>query len=97
VAEQLLAFLGKPKSVIRLVEDRPGHDRRYAVDCRKINRIGWQPTVSFDAGLKATVDWYRQNESGWRPIKSGEFLTYYEAMYAKRLKEGLSSSSSCGF
>jgi dTDP-glucose 4,6-dehydratase len=97
VAEQLLAFLGKPKSLIRLVEDRPGHDRRYAVDCRKINRIGWQPTVSFDAGLKATVDWYRQNESWWRPIKSGEFLTYYEAMYAKRLKEGLSSSSSCGF
>ena len=92
VAEQLLALLGKPKSLIRLVEDRPGHDRRYAVDCRKANRIGWHPTVSFEDGLKATVEWYRYNESWWRPIKSGEFRAYYEAMYAKRLKEGHSAS-----
>jgi dTDP-glucose 4,6-dehydratase len=91
VAEQLLALLGKPKSLIRLVADRPGHDRRYAVDCRKVNRIGWHPTVSFEDGLKATVDWYRQHESWWRPIKSGEFRAYYEAMYAKRLKEGASA------
>ena len=88
VAEQLLAHLGKPKSLIRFVQDRPGHDRRYAVDCRKLRQIGWQPTVSFDAGLKETVEWYRQNESWWRPIKSGEFRAYYEEMYGKRLKEG---------
>lgn len=91
VAEQLLSLLGKPKSLIRLVQDRPGHDRRYAVDCRKVNRIGWQPSVPFDDGLKAAVEWYRQNESWWRPIKSGEFRAYYEAMYAKRLKEGSSA------
>ena len=92
VAEQLLALLGKPKNLIRLVEDRPGHDRRYAVNCRKANRIGWHPTVSFEDGLKAAVEWYRHNESWWRPIKSGEFRDYYEAMYAKRLKEGHSAS-----
>ena len=90
VAEQLLALLGKPRSLIRLVADRPGHDRRYAVDCRKVNGIGWHPAVSFEEGLKATVEWYRQNESWWRPIKSGEFRAYYDAMYAKRLKEGSS-------
>jgi dTDP-glucose 4,6-dehydratase len=90
VAEQLLALLGKPKSLIRYVEDRPGHDRRYAVDSRKLMRMGWQPTVAFEIGLKATVDWYRQNDGWWRPIKSGEFRAYYESMYGKRLKEGLS-------
>jgi len=90
VAEQLLALLGKPRSLIRLVADRPGHDRRYAVDCRKVNGIGWHPTVSFEEGLKATVEWYRQNESWWRPIKYGEIRAYYDAMYAKRLKEGSS-------
>ena len=88
VAEQLLAHLGKPKSLIRLVQDRPGHDRRYAVDCAKLNRLGWKPAVPFEEGLKATVDWYRANEHWWRPIKSGEFRTYYEEMYANRLKEG---------
>ena len=90
VAEQLLALLGKPRSLIRFVEDRPGHDRRYAVNCRKLMTLGWQPSVPFDDGLKATAEWYQQNQSWWRPIKSGEFRTYYEAMYAKRLKEGSS-------
>jgi dTDP-glucose 4,6-dehydratase len=94
VAEQLLALLGKPRSLIRFVQDRPGHDKRYAVDCRKLMKLGWQPTVPFDDGLKATAEWYRQNESWWRPIKSGEFRAYYEAMYAKRLREGLSASPS---
>jgi dTDP-glucose 4,6-dehydratase len=91
VAEQLLSLLGKPKSLIRFVEDRPGHDRRYAVDSRKLTKIGWQPTVPFDDGLKTTVEWYRKHESWWRPIKSGEFRAYYEAMYGKRLREGSSA------
>ncbi|HEX6949947.1 MAG TPA: dTDP-glucose 4,6-dehydratase [Nitrospira sp.] len=91
VAEQLLVLLGKPRSLIRFVEDRPGHDRRYAVETRKLTRLGWQPTIPFDDGLKATVAWYREHESWWRPIKSGEFRAYYEAMYGKRLKEGLSA------
>ncbi len=91
VAEQLLSLLGKPKSLIRFVEDRPGHDRRYAVDSRKLTKIGWQPTVPLNDGLKATVEWYRKNESWWRSIKSGEFRAYYEAMYGKRLREGSSA------
>jgi dTDP-glucose 4,6-dehydratase len=91
VAQQLLSLLGKPTSLIRFVEDRPGHDRRYAVDSRRLMRIGWQPTVPFEDGLKAAVEWYRQNESWWRPIKSGEFRAYYEAMYGKRLKEASSA------
>jgi dTDP-glucose 4,6-dehydratase len=89
VAEQLLACLGKPKSLIRFVQDRPGHDRRYAVDCRKLRQIGWQPAIPFDQGLRATVEWYQQNEPWWRPIKSGEFRAYYEEMYGKRLREGI--------
>jgi dTDP-glucose 4,6-dehydratase len=93
VAEQLLAYLGKPKTLIRLVQDRPGHDRRYAVNCEKVRRIGWQPTISFDAGLKATVEWYSRNESWWRPIKSGEFRQYYEEQYRRRLEQGTTCGS----
>ena len=88
VAELLLAHLGKPKSLIRLVQDRPGHDRRYAVDCRKLNRLGWKPAVLFEEGLKATVEWYLTNEKWWRPIKSGDFRQYYEEQYRRRLEEG---------
>jgi len=87
VAEQLLACLNKPKGLIRFVQDRPGHDRRYAVDCRKLERLGWKPTVRFDEGLKATIEWYRKNEAWWRPIKSGAFRQYYEEQYRKRLQE----------
>jgi dTDP-glucose 4,6-dehydratase len=87
VAEQILTHLGKPKSLLRFVTDRPGHDRRYAVDCAKLKRLGWQPIVPFERGLKETVEWYRTHESWWRPIKSGEFRAYYEAQYGKRLSD----------
>lgn len=93
VAELLLTFLGKPKSLIRLVQDRPGHDRRYAVDCRKLSRLGWKPAVPFEGGLKATVEWYRANENWWRPIKSGDFRQYYEEQYRRRLEEGTGCGS----
>lgn len=92
VAERILAYLGKPKNLIRLVTDRPGHDRRYAVDCSRLRRIGWRPTVPFEEGLQATVRWYQEHESWWRPIKSGEFRQYYEAQYRRRLDEG----AACG-
>jgi dTDP-glucose 4,6-dehydratase len=88
VAEQMVALLGKPTSLIRLVQDRPGHDRRYAVDCRKVNQLGWKPAVPFEQGLKETVEWYRTHESWWRPIKSGEFRQYYEEQYRRRLEAG---------
>lgn len=87
VAEVILAHLGKPKSLIRYVEDRPGHDRRYAVDCSRVQALGWDPTVSFDQGLRETIDWYRTHAAWWRKIKSGEFRAYYEQMYGKRLQE----------
>jgi dTDP-glucose 4,6-dehydratase len=86
----LLELLGKPKQLIRHVEDRPGHDRRYAVDSSRLRRrTGWEPQVSFADGLRTTVEWYRRNASWWRPIKEGEFRAYYERMYGQRktLKE----------
>jgi dTDP-glucose 4,6-dehydratase len=93
VAELILKHLGKPISLIRYVQDRPGHDRRYAVDCSRLRALGWAPTVLFEDGLRATIDWYRNNPSWWRKIKSGEFRTYYEQMYGKRLKDGAGCAS----
>ncbi len=87
VAEEILSYLGKPKSLLRFVLDRPGHDRRYAVDSAKLRRLGWRPVVPFEEGLRATIQWYREHESWWRPIKSGEFRKYYEQMYGKRLQQ----------
>lgn len=87
VTESILAHLAKPRSLVRFVQDRPGHDRRYAVDCSRVRALGWEPTVLFDEGLQATVDWYRTHEHWWRKIKSGEFKAYYERMYGKRIKE----------
>jgi dTDP-glucose 4,6-dehydratase len=87
VAESLLACLGKSSQLIRFVRDRPGHDRRYAVDCAKLRKLGWRPSVAFEDGLRATVEWYRTHESWWRPIKSGEFRRYYEEQYRARLEE----------
>ncbi|MBI4401103.1 MAG: dTDP-glucose 4,6-dehydratase [Nitrospirae bacterium] len=93
VAETILKYLGKPMSLIRFVQDRPGHDRRYAVDCSRLPTLGWAPTVPFEEGLRATVDWYRNHEAWWRKIKSGEFRSYYERMYQQRLKDGTGCAS----
>jgi len=87
VAEAILTRLGKPMSLIRYVQDRPGHDRRYAVDCSRLRASGWTPTMPFEEGLQATVDWYRNNQTWWQKIKSGEFRAYYERVYGKRLSE----------
>jgi len=70
---------------VRHVKDRPGHDRRYCVDASRIRQLGWEPTHNFEAGLRATVDWYRDNSTWWKPIKSGEFKEYYRVQYAGRL------------
>lgn len=93
VAEHILRHLGKPVSLIRYVQDRPGHDRRYAVDCSRLQALGWTPMVSFEQGLKDTVEWYKANEGWWRKIKSGEFRLYYQQMYERRLKDGTSCAS----
>jgi dTDP-glucose 4,6-dehydratase len=85
VAETILNLLGKPLSLIRHVTDRPGHDRRYALDCGKIAKLGWSPCVPFGEALTATVVWYQDNAWWWRKIKSGEFRAYYEQVYGARL------------
>jgi dTDP-glucose 4,6-dehydratase len=69
---------------VRHVEDRAGHDRRYAVDTSKARTLGWAPQVDFERGLQATIAWYGANEAWWRPLKSGEFLEYYKRQYAHR-------------
>ncbi len=86
----LLGLLGKPAALVRHVEDRPGHDRRYALDCSKLTHMtGWKPRIAFADGIRQTVEWYRANQAWWRPIKEGEFRAYYERMYGQRkvLKE----------
>lgn len=89
VAEIILQHLGKPLSLIRYVQDRPGHDRRYAIDCTRLRMLGWTPATPFEEGLRATIDWYVQHEAWWRTIKSGEFRTYYAQAYGERLKKGV--------
>ena len=85
ITDVILKLLSKPKSLIRHVEDRPGHDRRYAVDSSKLTKkTGWKPKISFEDGIRRTVDWFCANEAWWRPIKEGEFLAYYEKMYGQR-------------
>jgi dTDP-glucose 4,6-dehydratase len=84
LTRQILTLLGKPESLIKPVKDRPGHDRRYSVDCGKIEGLGWRPRHRFDAALAETVRWYREHEAWWRPLKSGEFRTYYQQHYGNR-------------
>lgn len=78
----ILKELGKPASLLRSVEDRPGNVVRHAVDWTKIaSRLGWKPARTFEAGLRETVEWYRRNEAWWAPIKSGAFREYYKGQY----------------
>jgi dTDP-glucose 4,6-dehydratase len=77
----ILGHLGKSEDLIRHLKDRPGHDRRYAVDSSRIKALGWKPQKEFMQGIKETVDWYVKNEWWWRPLKSGEYLEYYNKQY----------------
>lgn len=82
---RLLDIMGKSRELITFVADRPGHDRRYALDITKIStELGWKPAYSFEKALSTTVDWYINNEAWWRKIKSGEYTKYYERMYSHR-------------
>ena len=86
LVEKIVERLGKPRSLIRHVDDRPGHDRRYAMDTAKAEReLGWTPQVTFDEGIERTVRWYLDNRPWWEAVRSGEYLTYYEQWYGKRL------------
>lgn len=85
VVRMVLAALKKPESLISFVKDRLGHDRRYAIDSSKIQReLGWRPSVTFEQGLKNTVQWYLDHRSWWERIVSGEYREYYRAMYEER-------------
>jgi dTDP-glucose 4,6-dehydratase len=84
VVKAILAALGKPESLIQFVKDRPGHDRRYALDSSKAKReLGWSPVVPFEKGLAETVAWYRKNEPWWRAIRDESFDDYYKKHYGK--------------
>ena len=85
VAKAILDRLEKPHSLIRFVKDRPGHDRRYAIEFSKITReLGWRPLVGFEEGIGQTVRWYQTHEDWWKEIKTGEYRHYYERMYGNR-------------
>ncbi len=85
VVSTVLARLGKPQTLIRHVKDRPGHDRRYAIDARKImSELGWKPSVTFEQGIARTIDWYLSHEKWLANVASGQYQQYYETMYGNR-------------
>ncbi|HYR95897.1 MAG TPA: dTDP-glucose 4,6-dehydratase [Candidatus Binatus sp.] len=86
VTERILALLGRPPSLVRYVEDRPGHDRRYALDSGRLRATGWRPRRSFEDGVAATVEWYREQRVWWEQVKSGAYRDYYDRTYARRLR-----------
>jgi dTDP-glucose 4,6-dehydratase len=84
---RILELTGRDESLLEHVEDRPGHDRRYSLSSdRARSELGWEPTVAFDEGLGRTVQWYRDNEWWWGPIRSGEYRTYYRRQYGRSLR-----------
>jgi dTDP-glucose 4,6-dehydratase len=84
ILRKIIQLLGKTEDSLEYVKDRPGHDRRYALDWSKIkNELGWQPLFSFDEWLEKTVKWYRENTEWWKNVKNGEYKEYYKKQYAK--------------
>ena len=85
LTHKLLEILGKPKTLIKYVQDRPGHDRRYAIDCSKAEReLGWSPQATFETGLRETVAWYQAHQTWVNQVRTGEYLKYYEQQYGSR-------------
>jgi dTDP-glucose 4,6-dehydratase len=85
LVRRILDIMGKSHSLITFVADRPGHDRRYALNTSKIEReLGWRPAMPFEEGLRNTIEWYVENEPWWRRIKSGEYIEYYRKIYSQR-------------
>lgn len=84
VIKKIIKILGKDETVIEYVKDRPGHDRKYAIDWSKIkNELGWEPQHTFDEWLEKTIEWYKNNERWWRDVKTGEYQNYYNKQYEK--------------
>jgi dTDP-glucose 4,6-dehydratase len=86
VVGRILELTGRDESLIEFVTDRPGHDRRYSLSSAKVRELGWEPLTVFADGLPRTVDWYRDNEWWWAPIRSGEYREYYERHYGRSLR-----------
>jgi dTDP-glucose 4,6-dehydratase len=85
LARQLLRLIGKPESLLSYVKDRPGHDRRYALRCQKMeSELGWKPAISLEEGLHQTIDWYRNNGTWLAGVRGGEYRSYYEKYYENR-------------
>jgi dTDP-glucose 4,6-dehydratase len=85
IVRYILTRLQKPESLIRFVTDRPGHDRRYAMDASKLQKeLGWKPSISFEDGMNQTIQWYLEHEAWWERIKTGEYLKYYDKLYGNR-------------
>ena len=84
LTETILDMMGKPRSLIQLVEDRPGHDRRYSLDSSKIHEVGWRPRRRFEEALERTVRWYTENRWWWEKLKTGEYESYYQKQYGAR-------------
>jgi dTDP-glucose 4,6-dehydratase len=88
VVRAILDRTGRDESLIEYVTDRPGHDRRYSLSADKLrSELGWEPRMGFEEGLAQTVDWYRDNEWWWGPIRSGEYREYYERQYGRALAD----------
>jgi dTDP-glucose 4,6-dehydratase len=85
IVKRILELAGRDESLIEHVTDRPGHDRRYSLSSDRVRALGWEPETDLAHGLPLTVDWYRDNEWWWAPIRSGEYLDYYERQYGRRL------------
>ncbi len=89
ITRLILKALGKPETLMKHVPDRPGHDRRYAIDASKaLREAGWAPKLPFEEGIRETVHWYQKHQDWWRRIKTGAYRDYYESQYGKRLKAG---------
>ena len=86
LTQTILELTGADESLVRHVEDRPGHDRSYSIDATKLRALGWAPQRALADGLPETVAWYRENRDWWEPIKSGDYRAYYEKQYAQRLR-----------
>ena len=86
VTRAILDLLGKPWSLVRSVPDRPGHDRRYALDGARLRALGWAPRLRFEEGIRATVDWYAAHELWWRAMRDGDWEDYYRRQYSWRLE-----------
>lgn len=85
ITDFILAYLNKPESLKTYVKDRPGHDRRYAIDSSKLMALGWKPKYQLESALQNTIDWYRDNRWWWEKLKSGEYLEYYKKHYGRTL------------